>query len=832
MIFLCYIIYVMLIDIFKLVYYFYLEFLKFNKIIELNNVNYFNDNNYNIKQPSLFSIGIISYYGIRGIFNIFKNNIFVTASFFSIIKFSLIYYSYVFGGYANKVIKNFIKKIYEDNKGSDNNSENSNGGNTKRDAKVEADINKSSDSNQEINNKFNDDLALNNYNLDTINNEVDLNNNGEIFNNLLYSVNDGGSSIEILINNIYLLEFCKIIFLYLIFNILINRIILKLLDNSGIIYKININWFKNYMIKHFEKILIINKNFFNLIIKFNIISVIAITLIDLFGIFAIWLDIRKVVIDYLVKDMSGKVSLTITNINQLSILENYIWQLFYINLLIIFLIFISLILYRNVKNIKEFTKRWIILYFLIFLIIVLFIIFFIYIKDLSLNLDKYLLDYIDLHIIVNSLFIFNNKDISLKSRYYHKSNVNYTFNNNYNTDSINNEVYLNNNDEIFNNLLYSLNTEGLGHSNIEGIINNMYILELCKILFLYLIYSILINRFILKWIDNSGIINKININWLKNHMIKHINKMLIINIKFFNFIIKLSIITIIGISIMELFGIFGINFDIRIIIINYLKTINSGKIHLTIINMDQYSVLENSIHTIFYINLLIIFLILISLILYRNVKNIDTNLKRWIILYILIFLINIIFIFNHIYIKDLMDNLNKYILDYMDLHIIVNSLFIFNNKYKIKELNKRIKKFIYIKIKLIYCTYKFIYSKINDLFYNFKNKSKYCFILPFIIKTLEKEIPAEADHIISFSFNILILLIIVLLSFINIIGYFLSIYLINKYDIETKFPKFSWIIRKYEQSNLIFVSIEIFIALTFLIIAIIGHLWFIGIFVF
>ena len=564
MIFLCYIIYVMLIDIFKLVYYFYLEFLKFNKIIELNNVNYFNDNNYNIKQPSLFSIGIISYYGIRGIFNIFKNNIFVTASFFSIIKFSLIYYSYVFGGYANKVIKNFIKKIYEDNKGSDNNSENSNGGNTKRDAKVEADINKSSDSNQEINNKFNDDLALNNYNLDTINNEVDLNNNGEIFNNLLYS----------------------------------------------------------------------------------------------------------------------------------------------------------------------------------------------------------------------------------------------------------------------------LNTEGLGHSNIEVIINNMYILELCKILFLYLIYSILINRFILKWLDNSGIIYKININWFKNHMIKHINKMLIINIKFFNFIIKLSIITIIGISIMELFGIFGINFDIRIIIINYLKTINSGKIHLTIINMDQYSVLENSIHTIFYINLLIIFLIFISLILYRNVKNIDTNIKRWIILYILIFLINIIFIFNHIYIKDLMDNLNKYILDYMDLHIIVNSLFIFNNKYKIKELNKRIKKFIYIKIKLIYCTYKFIYSKINDLFYNFKNKSKYCFILPFIIKTLEKEIPAEADHIISFSFNILILLIIVLLSFINIIGYFLSIYLINKYDIETKFPKFSWIIRKYEQSNLIFVSIEIFIALTFLIIAIIGHLWFIGIFVF
>ena len=88
-IFLCYIIYVMLIDIFKLSYYFYLEYFKFNKILDLDNVNYLNDNNYNIKQPSFFSIGIIAYYGIRGIFNIFKNNIFVTASFFSIIKIKI-----------------------------------------------------------------------------------------------------------------------------------------------------------------------------------------------------------------------------------------------------------------------------------------------------------------------------------------------------------------------------------------------------------------------------------------------------------------------------------------------------------------------------------------------------------------------------------------------------------------------------------------------------------------------------------------------------------------------------------------------------------------------
>ena len=116
------------------------------------------------------------------------------------------------------------------------------------------------------------------------------------------------------------------------------------------------------------------------------------------------------------------------------------------------------------------------------------------------------------------------------------------------------------------------------------------------------------------------------------------------------------------------------------------------------------------------------------------------------------------------------------------------------------------------------------------LYFYFKNNSKYCFILPFIIKTLGKEVPAEADPFIKLSFNVLILLIIVLLSFINIIGYFICIYLINKYDIETKFPKFSWIIKRYEQSSLIFVSIEIFIALFLLIFVIFLHLGILGIY--
>jgi uncharacterized protein Usg len=42
---------------------------------------------------------------------------------------------------------------------------------------------------------------------------------------------------------------------------------------------------------------------------------------------------------------------------------------------------------------------------------------------------------------------------------------------------------------------------------------------------------------------------------------------------------------------------------------------------------------------------------------------------------------------------------------------------------------------------------------------------------------------------------------IVFICFINVFGYILSLYLISKYDIETKFPKLKGIIKYYEKST-------------------------------
>jgi len=53
----------------------------------------------------------------------------------------------------------------------------------------------------------------------------------------------------------------------------------------------------------------------------------------------------------------------------------------------------------------------------------------------------------------------------------------------------------------------------------------------------------------------------------------------------------------------------------------------------------------------------------------------------------------------------------------------------------------------------------------------------------------------------------------VLVCFVNIIGYILSLYLVNKYDIDSKFPKFKGYINFYKTTSKFFLILEIIIAL-------------------
>ena len=75
--------------------------------------------------------------------------------------------------------------------------------------------------------------------------------------------------------------------------------------------------------------------------------------------------------------------------------------------------------------------------------------------------------------------------------------------------------------------------------------------------------------------------------------------------------------------------------------------------------------------------------------------------------------------------------------------------------------------------------------------------------------------------LIKFAFGIFLLSAIVLSTSTNILLYILSMYLINKGDYETKYPRFAWLINRYKKTSSIYLVIEIilfYVSLSVLII--------------
>ncbi len=108
------------------------------------------------------------------------------------------------------------------------------------------------------------------------------------------------------------------------------------------------------------------------------------------------------------------------------------------------------------------------------------------------------------------------------------------------------------------------------------------------------------------------------------------------------------------------------------------------------------------------------------------------------------------------------------------------------------------------------------------------NPRSHSFALPIILNLLGKE-PSDNDPFMVVIFQILILGIICLLCFINVIGYFSAIYLLNKFNLETKYPKLSKFLKYFERSSFVYILIEGFICLFFLIGIILLCLLFLGI---
>ena len=91
----------------------------------------------------------------------------------------------------------------------------------------------------------------------------------------------------------------------------------------------------------------------------------------------------------------------------------------------------------------------------------------------------------------------------------------------------------------------------------------------------------------------------------------------------------------------------------------------------------------------------------------------------------------------------------------------------------------------------------------------FKQKSfTYAFGLPFILSKFDINIPEGSEAITKYAFGVFILSLIAFLTFINVLGYFLSLHLVQRYDIGNKYPKLKILVNYYEKSSLIFILME------------------------
>jgi len=116
-----------------------------------------------------------------------------------------------------------------------------------------------------------------------------------------------------------------------------------------------------------------------------------------------------------------------------------------------------------------------------------------------------------------------------------------------------------------------------------------------------------------------------------------------------------------------------------------------------------------------------------------------------------------------------------------------------------------------------------------------KNNYRSSFSFLFILNLLNISVPENAEPMVNYSFGVLILSLLVFFNIINAFLSLFSLYFINKYNVDERFKNYPWlkkIIKYYESSSLVFISIEIGMALIFILVIIFSSFFFLGINIF
>jgi archaellum biogenesis protein FlaJ (TadC family) len=113
-----------------------------------------------------------------------------------------------------------------------------------------------------------------------------------------------------------------------------------------------------------------------------------------------------------------------------------------------------------------------------------------------------------------------------------------------------------------------------------------------------------------------------------------------------------------------------------------------------------------------------------------------------------------------------------------------------------------------------------------------QNNYRHSFSFLFILNFLNISVPENAEPVINYSFGVFVLSLLVFFNILNAFLSLFSLYMINKYNVDENLKNYPWlkkIVRYYENSSLVFISIEIGMALIFTLVIIFSSLFFLGI---
>ena len=113
---------------------------------------------------------------------------------------------------------------------------------------------------------------------------------------------------------------------------------------------------------------------------------------------------------------------------------------------------------------------------------------------------------------------------------------------------------------------------------------------------------------------------------------------------------------------------------------------------------------------------------------------------------------------------------------------------------KIKKIKRKIEKLLIIKVPTV-------------------NNLKHSFLFTWILGNLDINVSNSDSDITQLAYGVFLLSLIASLCFINILGYFMAYFWIQRGNYEDRYPKLAIFINYFKKVNLVFLVIEILICL-------------------